>query len=363
MTISGLISGGGSLTIGTSTLTGTGAGTANPTAIVGDGKVALTGDNTYSGGTKVNFGTAIVSGINSLGGANYGGLTLTNGGSVQFASTLTSSSDLTTGTGVTLGTGGGGFDTNENNVIFANGLRGPGGLTKSGLGTLTLNAASTYAGGTVVNGGTLRIAAPTGSATGSGTITVNSGATFTGSGSVAGAMTVNTGGILEPGNGVGTLSLPGLTLAAQFGAEVRIQFHPGERFHSGYRYERPDHRRRKRQRVSGRSGSPFATAGTYNLFSFNGGIQGTGVGAFSVVNPAAGFLYTFGTNSNFITLTVATSGLVSNWANAQAAVGTRLRTGATCAQRDWRDGDLRQCADYDRHRNARRQQDHRQRDV
>ena len=47
------------------------------------------------------------------------------------------------------------MDTNGNDVTFAAALTGAGGLTKIGDGTLTLTAADTYTGVTVVGGGTL----------------------------------------------------------------------------------------------------------------------------------------------------------------------------------------------------------------
>ena len=314
MTVSGLIGGTGTLLIGSSTLTGTGPGTANPTPIVGDGKVSLTADNFYSGGTRVSFGTVVISGINALGGANFGGLALSNGGALQFASTLTSGSDVTIGSGLVLGVGGGVIDTNGNNVAFANGARGSGGLTKAGAGTLTLNAASTYSGNTIVNGGTLRIASPIGSATGLGNITVNSGASLAGVGTLAGAVTINAGGILEPGNGVGTLTLPGLTLGADSLLKFEFNASPANDLIQVTGLNGLNINGGKVNVLVEGTGSPFATAGTYNLFSFNGAIQGVGTSAFAVVNPAAGFAYTFGTSANFITLTVATTGLVTTWA-------------------------------------------------
>ena len=63
-------------------------------------------------------------------------------------------------------------------MTFASVLASSGGtLTKSGSGTLTLNAFNTYTGGTVVNGGTLNLG--TGGGVGSirGNLTINSGAT------------------------------------------------------------------------------------------------------------------------------------------------------------------------------------------
>ncbi|MEN3939691.1 autotransporter-associated beta strand repeat-containing protein [Prosthecobacter sp. SYSU 5D2] len=58
-------------------------------------------------------------------------------------------------------------------------------ILKTGNGTLVMNTGSGYSGGTTVNAGVLRITNPTGSATGSGAFTLNSGATLSGSGRIA----------------------------------------------------------------------------------------------------------------------------------------------------------------------------------
>jgi autotransporter-associated beta strand protein len=90
-------------------------------------------------------------------------------------------------------------------------------LLKSGSGTFTLSKTSgtTYANGTTVNGGTLLVNNTTGSGTGTGDVTVNSGGTLGGTGSIAGNVTVNAGGSLAPGASIGTLTLGGtLTLDA-----------------------------------------------------------------------------------------------------------------------------------------------------
>jgi fibronectin-binding autotransporter adhesin len=65
-----------------------------------------------------------------------------------------------------------------------------GNLTKTGLGTLALTGANTYAGATAVNAGTLLV---NGNNSGSGTITAASGATLGGTGSIGGAATFSSG--------------------------------------------------------------------------------------------------------------------------------------------------------------------------
>ena len=90
-----------------------------------------------------------------------------------------------------------------------------GGLTKLGTGSLTLLAASTYNGGTIVSAGTLLVNNTTGSGTGEGSVVVQTNATLGGSGSIGGAVTVESGGTLAPGpSAIGTLTInSNLTLA------------------------------------------------------------------------------------------------------------------------------------------------------
>ncbi|MFA5205098.1 MAG: autotransporter-associated beta strand repeat-containing protein [Lentisphaeria bacterium] len=84
-----------------------------------------------------------------------------------------------------------------------------GGLTVNGTGTLRLQRASTYQGGTTVNSGTLIVTNSTGSGTGSGNVTVASGATLGGTGildpGTGNSVTIN--GTLAPGASAGTLTI------------------------------------------------------------------------------------------------------------------------------------------------------------
>jgi autotransporter-associated beta strand protein len=126
-------------------------------------------------------------------------------GTVQFnndpqptAAIVVSGNLSTTGT-LTLQVGGG--NPSVGPVTLSGVLSGPGGLTKSGPGTLILSNGNTYLGPTGINAGTLLL---TGSLAG-GMVTVAAGATLTGTGTVGGAVSV--AGTVAPGvSGPGILN-------------------------------------------------------------------------------------------------------------------------------------------------------------
>ncbi|MDQ8728877.1 autotransporter-associated beta strand repeat-containing protein [Bradyrhizobium sp. LHD-71] len=117
---------------------------------IGAGTVVLTGANTYSGGTAIDAGTLSVSSDANLGDAS-GGLSF-NGG------TLENTAAFTTARAITLATRDGTFRTTAD--LTATGIiSGPGALTKTGAGTLTLTRVNTYSGGTIIKAGTLSVSA------------------------------------------------------------------------------------------------------------------------------------------------------------------------------------------------------------
>jgi autotransporter-associated beta strand protein len=177
-------------------------GTGN-IVITGVGLTTLTGTNSYAGGTAINGGT-VNAALPNLG---TGALSFANGAVLQFAAAF----DPTTNGTVTLNTGGGGFDTNGKNVTVGGTITGVGSFTKSGAGTLTLNAANSYAGNTTITGGTVVLGNAAALGTGAGALTVNN-ATL----DLNGVGTVNVGNFSgtgstitdhAAGSGVSTLSV------------------------------------------------------------------------------------------------------------------------------------------------------------
>ena len=115
----------------------------------GGGTLALTGTNTYAGGTLVTAGTVSVSNDANLGAAS-GTITL-DGGTLQ----VNGSAIGNLSRSITLGANGGGLDVADNGhtLIVSADISG-GDLTKRGEGKLALTGNNTY-GNTIIEQGTL----------------------------------------------------------------------------------------------------------------------------------------------------------------------------------------------------------------
>ena len=246
------------------------------------GVVILSGVNTYTGPTNLNGGLVQASSLSNLGDGSQINL---DGGGLQFGSAFDASSRT-----VTIQAGGATINTNGNNVVFANpiGNGGSGSLTKTGSGTLTLTGAQTYTGGTIVSGGTL-----------SGSANV-------------GALTVNAGGDVAPGVGVGTIVTSALTL--ENGAGLTFEFGAGnDQITSSGALTLNGGALTLYQATTT---NPFSAAGTYDLLTYSGTLGGMGISALSVANEQPGFAYTFSDTGSVIRLNIETTGIVGQWLNA-----------------------------------------------
>ena len=190
---------------------------------LGSGNLILNGNNpnTFIGGVTVGAGTLTAAKVSALG---TGPLTI-NAGTVDLTTFNQSVGTFTLAGGTLTGSGGTltapSFQVQSGTIAAP--LAGTGPLLKSTAGTVTLSAASTFSGGATLNAGTLRVINTSGSATGSGTLTVNSGATLTGSGSISGPLIVNSGGSVAPGDPLGSLSTANETWNASSHLVVQIK--------------------------------------------------------------------------------------------------------------------------------------------
>jgi outer membrane autotransporter protein len=143
----------------------------------GSGSLALTGINTYSGGTIIESGTVIAA-VQNLGTG-----TITNDGALVIAQPVS--------------------------AAFAGGIDGTGSVTKTGRGVLELTGSGSLSGPTQVQEGELKV---------NGTfaytaVTLDRDTRLTGSGTVGGLI-VNEGARVSPGNSIGTLHVAGNVLFA-----------------------------------------------------------------------------------------------------------------------------------------------------
>jgi autotransporter-associated beta strand protein len=193
-------------TISQSLLQGTGTAGLTLLSSAAGGQLTLSGTNTYAGATTINGGSLLTLGGRALSDtasvilANAAGANLnvnasetvgglqgggTTGGTVNIAAsqTLTVTNQAT-------------------NHTFSGVVAGAGALTKTGNGTLTLVGSNSYTGTTTVNGGKLIV---DGSLASGSTTVVGSGGLLGGSGKV-GALNLQRGATLTPGNSPGLLT-------------------------------------------------------------------------------------------------------------------------------------------------------------
>ena len=288
----------------------------------GTGILTLSAVNTYTGDTFINGGTLSIGNSQALGalppslGSSLYAVHMASGTTLQTTFSTTGDNrqlQLSGGTAT--------LDVATATTQQRNGLvYGSGGLVKTGAGTEILTNANTYTGGTTINGGVLQVNNSSGSATGTGAVTVNSGTTlsglptatgFSGAGTISGAVTVNTGGILLSRSGV-TLTLGGLTLNAGAASNFQIGAPTAAAIIN----------------ITGTNAFSLAglstltvanagglAAGTYHLFDY------TGTALASIANlqlgstPGGGFTYSLSNNQTNTSIDLIVSASNDQWAN------------------------------------------------
>ncbi|MES2736995.1 MAG: autotransporter-associated beta strand repeat-containing protein [Verrucomicrobiota bacterium] len=175
----------------------------------------LRADNTYAGATTINQGRISIASATNLGdGSVTNTLALNNGGVLRSTGVTV---DLGVNRSISLGGSGGSLEVGSPNQLTASGIISGTDcavLTKAGTGTLFLTNANTYVGGSMISAGTLVVNNLTGSGTGSGTVTVGIGSTLAGTGRISGL--VANSGIIAPGsvNGAGVSTLGQLNIGS-----------------------------------------------------------------------------------------------------------------------------------------------------
>lgn len=238
------IAGGGTVNITTNGITGA---SANSDLIVDGTTVVLSAASSYNGPTTIqNSGTLKLGNNNVLPTAPQTALTINTSSTFDLASysdgvaSLTGDSTATVKNSVIGGTSTLTVNPASGSTTFAGIIAGTNGgaqgnvaLQKSGAGTLVLTGANTFSGSTTVNGGTLTLAAASGSALAStSSVTVNSGgtvllgasnqisntATITLAGGTLSKGNFSEGSATAPGVGMGTLTLTAAGSQIDFGS-------------------------------------------------------------------------------------------------------------------------------------------------
>jgi len=329
--------GGGTITFAGGTLTAsTGDRTfTNKVFLLSSGAVDTAGNNmTLSGNitgsaalTKAGDGT-----LKFLSNANtYSGATIINGGTLEAGGTrvMSALSAVTINAGATLNfagfdqvikslSGTGNLIGNTSLVISNNagasysGTINSGSVTVKGGAVQEFTSANAYDGGTIITNATVKVNNTSGSGLGSGAVSVLRGGTLGGTGTVAGAVTVNSAGHLAPGNSVGIQHYGTLTLNA--GSYLDVEFAPGGTANDQFIVDNPN----GLTIASGAlvnlyqegSTSAFTDFGQFDLINYTGSLNGL-ANNLSVANPAGNRVYTFGIRaggSNWVTLTIGGAG-------------------------------------------------------
>jgi autotransporter-associated beta strand protein len=217
----------------------------------------LTGNNTYSGGTTLANTTGAMLGLgndNALGTGNVSisagaGTLRATGGARTIANNIVFTAAATNGLGIAgvndinfTGTVGLGSTAQRFNIfntgkttfsgVISGGPASGTAFTKAGGGTLVFSNVNTITGDTRLAAGVMLANNASGSAFGSGVVTVDPAAILGGNGFIAGNVVLSAGGVIAPGSDVGasigTLTLGGLSTVSGsiFTFDLQDQYNP-----------------------------------------------------------------------------------------------------------------------------------------
>ncbi|CAN7620933.1 autotransporter-associated beta strand repeat-containing protein [Bosea sp. LjRoot9] len=214
-TIKSLAGSGGTVALGTRTLTLSNASGTFGGAINGSGGLALTagaetltGSNGYSGATTINGGTLALSGAGSI--AASSGVSTAAGAVLDLSASTGGGATIKSlaGTSGTVALGTKTLTLSSASGTFGGAINGSGGLALTA-GTETLSGTNGYSGATTVNGGTLALSG-VGSIVASSGVSTAAGASFDISASTGGGATIKSlagsGGTVALGTRTLTLS-------------------------------------------------------------------------------------------------------------------------------------------------------------
>ena len=154
----------------TCSLASSGAFIGSSTLVLSEGNLALSGDNTHSGGTTVNDGILQLVSTTALG---TGTLTINSGALDSLTASLVNANNnaqswvgdwtfvgshsLNLGSGAVALFGNPTLTVSASSLTVGGVISGGGTLTKAGAGTLTLGGDNTFGGGLTLNGGLLQL--------------------------------------------------------------------------------------------------------------------------------------------------------------------------------------------------------------
>lgn len=243
-----------------------------------NGKVIFSGSNTYTGGTLISNGTL-------------------QGNTTSLVGTITDNAAL--------------FFNQLQDGIFAGSVQGNGTLTITGTGKVTFNNnSSAFTGTTNITQGALALNTILG-----GSLFVQNGGHLSGNGTILGNVTVETGGIIRPGNSIGTITIGG-NYEQESGALYQVQVNGVNSslitvagtatLHNGSVLEVIPHN------------DPINFNHTYTILTATGGLSGTFTNVFTA-NPSVTPTVTYDSNNAFLNLNVNFDLLATTFNQQQVA--------------------------------------------